>query len=62
MHAPFVACDFCKKQIIKYVLEQRETGSSKGVGKIMSRRKNDESTRADKTQWQESKMTTQEEE
>jgi len=30
-------------------LEQRETGSNKG--------KNDESTRVDKTQWQESKMT-----
>jgi len=44
------------------MLEQRETGSNKGVGKIISRGKNDESTRVDKTQWQESKMTTQEEE
>jgi len=43
-------------------LEQRETGSNKGVGKIISRGKNDESTRVDKTQWEESKMTTQEEE
>jgi len=44
------------------LLEQRETGSNKGVGKIISRGKNDESTRVDKTQWEESKMTTQEEE
>ena len=43
------------------VLEQRETGSNKEVGKMISRGKNDESTRVDKTQWKESKMTTQEE-
>jgi len=43
-------------------LEQRETDSSKEARKIISRGKNDGSTRVDKTQRQESKMTTQEEE
>ena len=47
---------------VSEVLEQRETGSNKEASKIISRGKNDGSTRVDKTQWQESKMTTQQEE